>query len=427
MSLLGRLANFFRDHKLDRDLDDELRSHMEMRAEENMAEGMRPDEARMDAARRFGNPALLKETARSQDTLNWLETVWQDLRYSLRVMRKNPGFSLVAVLTLALGIGANTAIFSIVNTVLLRSLPYRDPDRLVKIVNSNPGLGLRDIGMSVIEMDDLSQRSGVFDDLSVVWPVSVNLTGAEHPERLEMVGVSPSYFSMLGTTPQIGRLFGPQDEAQGFAEAVVISDKLWQRSYGKDPNILGKRVRLDNDPYTIVGVLPPGFRHPGKTLATDVDVWASAGYRADPFPKPVRNQRFLPGVVGRLKPGLTREQAQTKLDALASALRSEYPTDYPAQARWTIAIEPLQESLVGNVRPMLLMLMGAVILIILIASVNMANLLLARASGRQKEVAVRLSLGASRRIGRCGNRAAWPASGPAACARTGPSADRGKR
>src|SRR5262249_15095807 len=154
----------------------------------------------------------------------------------------------------------------VVNTVLLRPLPYRDPDRLVKIVFNNPGVGLRNVPFSVPEFDDLNLMAGVFEDVSVVWPVSVNLTGAKEPDRLELLAVSPNYFSMLGATPQIGRLFGPQDFAQGFAEAAVISDDLWARSFGRDPEILGRNLRLDNDLYTIVGVLPPGFRHPGKTI-----------------------------------------------------------------------------------------------------------------------------------------------------------------
>jgi len=325
-----------------------------------------------------------------------MTTVLQDMRYGLRLLWKSPGFTIVAVLSLALGVGANTAIFSIVNAVLLRSLPFSHPDRLVKIVANNRGVGAQDIGFSVPELDDLRSRAGVFDQVTVAWPTDTNLTGTERPQRLEAQGVSPNYFSMLGTSAHIGRVFGPGDEAQGFAEAVVISDSLWARGFGRDPEILGRRVQLDNDPYTIVGVLPPGFRHPGRTLATDVEIWVTAGFKADPFPKPDRSLRFLPGAIGLLKPGIGREQAQSRLDAFASQLRAEYATDYPAGSGWSIEVEPLQESLVGNVRPMLLVLMGAVVLIILLASVNIANLLLARASGRQREMAVRLAMGASR-------------------------------
>ena len=325
-----------------------------------------------------------------------MTTLLQDMRYGLRVLGKSPGFTIVAVLSLALGVGANTAIFSIVDAVLLRSLPFSHPERLVKIVASNRGVGARDIGLSVLELDDLRTRAGVFDQVTATQGGPTNLTGGDRPQHLELLEVSPNYFSMLGTSADIGRVFGPGDEAQGFAEAAVISDSLWARGFGRDPGVLGRKMQLDNDPYTIVGVLPPGFRHPGSTVSTDVEVWITAGFRADPFPKPVRSLRFLPEAIGLLKPGISLEQAQSRLDAFASQLRAEYATDYPAGSDWSIEVEPLQESLVGNVRPMLLVLMGAVVLIILLASVNVANLLLARASGRQREMAVRLALGARR-------------------------------
>jgi predicted permease len=325
-----------------------------------------------------------------------MTTLLQDMRYGLRVLSKSPGFAIVAVLSLALGVGANTAIFGIVNAVLLRPLPFSHPGRLVKIVASNRGVGARDIGLSVPELDDLRSRAGVFDQVTATQGGPTNLTGAERPQRFELLEVSPNYFSMLGTSAHIGRVFGPGDETPGFAEAAVISDSLWARGFGRDPGVLGRKIQLDNDPYTIVGVLPPGFRHPGSTVSTDVEIWVTCGFRADPFPKPERSLRILPGAIGLLKPGIGLEQAQSRLDAFASRLRAEYATDYPAGSAWSIEAEPLQDSLVGNVRPMLWVLMGAVVLIVLLASVNVANLLLARASGRQREVAVRLALGASR-------------------------------
>jgi putative ABC transport system permease protein len=326
----------------------------------------------------------------------FMGTLLQDVRYGLRMLVKKPTFTIVAVLTLALGVGANTAIFSIVNAVLLRSLPFSHPDRLVKIVANNKGVGAQDIGFSVPELDDLRTRAGVFDQVTAIQGGPTNLTGAEHPQHLELLEVSPNYFSMLGTSAHIGRVFGPGDEAQGFAEAIVISDSLWASGFGRDLGVLGRKMQLDNDPYTIVGVLPPGFRHPGRTAATDVEVWVTAGFRAAPFPKPDRGLRGVPGAMGLLKPGISLEQAQSRLDAFASNLRAEYATYYPAGSDWSIEVEPLQKSLVGNVQPMLLVLMGAVVLIILLASVNVANLLLARASGRQREMAVRQAMGASR-------------------------------
>jgi putative ABC transport system permease protein len=307
---------------------------------------------------------------------------------------KKPTFTIVAVLTLALGVGANTAIFSIVNAVLLRSLPFRDPDRLVRIYFNNPGVGLRGVRFSVPEFDDLRTQTNVFEDVSVIVYGPTNLTGAKQPEHLEMMEASPNYFSMLGATPELGRLFGHQDFALGFAPVVVISDALWRRSYGADPGVLGRSLRLDNDLYTIVGVLSPGFRNPGPTIPA-VEVWITCGYSADPFPPPARSLRILPGAIGRLKPGLTVAQAQARLDAMAANLRRDFANDYPPQAKWTVEVVPLQQSLVGKVRPMLVVLMAAVVLIVLVVSLNIGSLLLARASGRQQEMAVRAAMGAS--------------------------------
>jgi putative ABC transport system permease protein len=323
-------------------------------------------------------------------------TLLQDVRYGLRMLVKKPTFTIVAVLTLALGVGANTAIFSIVNAVLLRSLPYRDPDRLVRIFFNEPGVGLRDVRFSKPELDDLQTGSGVFEDVSPIFEGSEDVTGTKQPERVEAVNGSFSYFSMLGVTPQIGRLFGPQDFVPGFASEAVISDGLWRRAYGADPNVVGRTIRIDNDPLTIIGVLPRGFRHPGPTVSGDAEVFGAGGFSGDPFPKPMRGTRILVSAIGRLKPGLTLTQAQARLTAVAAQLRHDFPTDYPPQAQWTIEIQPLQETLVGKVRPMLLVLLGAVILIVFIVSLNIANLLMARASGRQQEMAVRSALGASR-------------------------------
>jgi predicted permease len=320
----------------------------------------------------------------------------QDVRYGLRMMVKKPTVTIVAVLTLALGVGANTAIFSIVDAVLLRPLPYRDPDRLVRIFFNEPGVGLRDVRFSKPELDDLQTRADVFEDISPIFEGSENVIGAAQPERVDGVNGSFSYFSMLGVTPQLGRLFGPQDFVPGFTDTAVISDGLWRRAYGADPNVVGRTLRLDNDPVTIIGVLPPGFRHPGPTVSGDAEVFAAFGGTGEPFPTPARGTRILGNGIGRLKPGLTVAQAQARLTAMAAQLRRDFPGDYPPQTQWTIEIQPLQETLVGNVRPMLLVLLGAVILIVFIVSLNIANLLLARASTRQHEIAVRLALGAGR-------------------------------
>jgi predicted permease len=381
--------------RLESEMETEVRFHIESRAEDLVHKGLSQQEAMRQARVEFGGIESHKDAIWAAVGVRWWGELGSDLHHGWRLLCKNPAFSAVAVLTLGLGVGANTAIFSIVNAVLLRPLPFPEPDRLVRIAFSEPGLGLRDVPFSVPELDDLRNRAGVFKDVSTIASASENLTGAGHPERLEFMVTHPNYFSMLSATPQIGRLFGPQDFALGFAPVAVISDGLWRRSYGADPSVIGRTVRLDNDPYTIVGVLPPGFRHPGPTVSGNVEVFQTAGFSGDPAPPPARGTRFMPAAIGRLKPGITLEQAQARLTAMAIQIRHDYATDYPAQAQWTIEVRPLQEALVGNVRPMLLVLLGAVILIVFIVSLNIANLLLARASRRQQEMAVRSALGAS--------------------------------
>jgi putative ABC transport system permease protein len=313
------------------------------------------------------------------------------------MLYKSPGFSIVTVLTLAIGIGANVATFCVVYAVLLRPLPFSHPQELVRVFDDLRGTNEQDVGMSAPELWDLQDRSGVFQDISAVAPSNSAVAGGDRTVRAESLVTSPDYFGLLGAKPQLGRVYTQQDAVPGFMEPVVISDGFWRRNYGSDPNIIGRKMRLDNDPYTIVGVMPPGFRHPGRTLDTDVEVWIAAGFNALPFPVPAnRSQRMLPGAIARLKPGLSVAQAQARLDAYISQLSRAYPTEYPATAAWAVRLVPVKEDLVGPQRTELFILLGAVGFVLLIACVNIANLLLARSSGRRREIAIRLTMGASR-------------------------------
>ncbi len=324
-------------------------------------------------------------------------TIIQDLRYAVRMLVKSPGFTIVAILTLALGLGANVATFSVVYGVLLRPLPFPHPDQLVRVYDDLRGPNEQDVGMSAPELWDLQDRSGVFQEISAVAPSHSAVGGGDGMVRAESLVTSPDYFTLLGAQPELGRVYTERDAVPGFLEPVVISDGFWKRNYGSDPNILGRQMRLDGDLYKIVGVMPRGFRHPGPTLDTDVEVWLATGLSGAPFPVPaVRAQRFLPAAIGRLKPGLTVAQAQSQLDAYVAQLSRNYPTEYPAAAKWAVRIVPVKEDLVGPERTELFILLGAVGFVLLIACVNITNLLLARASGRRREIAIRLAMGASR-------------------------------
>src|SRR5215467_12446959 len=247
MSLLSRLKGLLQIRRLERDLDDELHSHVEMRASDNMAAGMSAQEARYDAQRRFGNSTFYKEDTRAVDIVGWIETTGQNLRYAGRMLRRSPGFTLVAILTLALGIGANLAIFTVVQAVVFQPLPFSHPEQLVRVYDDLRSSNTHDVGMSVPELWDLRDRSGVFQDISVVYSADGNITGGEHPERIELLGTNANYFTMLGVHAQLGRTYIPADALPGFSEPVVISDAYWYRGFGADPNVVGKKIRLDGD------------------------------------------------------------------------------------------------------------------------------------------------------------------------------------
>jgi putative ABC transport system permease protein len=392
-SLMRSLRTLFKIKRTEREMDRELRFHLEMEAEENVRRGMAPDEARLAALRSFGGVERFKEECRDVKRNRPLETLWQDTRFGARVLGRNPGFMLVAVLTLSLGIGANTAIFSVVYGVLLRPLPYQQGGQLVVLKQQALLARNNNLNFSVKEIDDYRAQNSTLADLAEHHSMSFTLFGGPEPERIQAAVVSANFFELMGVTPLLGRTFAPSDEAHGAEAVLILSHQYWLRSHKGDPNVVGRVFRMNDRPHTVIGVLPPLPQYPNEN---DMYMPTSACPTRSSELFVANRQARMMSVFARLKAGVSEAQAQADLATIAGRMKETYPDSYPANLGFGLSLATLHKELTQGAQPTFLVLLCTAGLVLLLACANTANLTLARLMRRERELAVRAALGATR-------------------------------